>query len=234
MAAAGNIDSESLREEDYADQEPDESADDEDVVTGDCKFTAVRAGRQLGTQVPRFDIPVMRPFEVLLADNKDYPCQQRGGAVTAFTRICIKTRDKFKEDVSKKAHNGKAFAKMVCKNGTHKLPYECTLHTGGCGTLEPVVQVAVQSGTDRICMPPREQSLSEAEKVCDKMWGAGRVLLLHSGQSPTLRTTAVSYAMYVDMRMATGPSRRWLTPFEMIYGYPTGVPPSVTSGHSTH
>ena len=77
MAAAGNIDSEALLEDDYDDQESDESADDEDVVTDDYKYTAVRAGRQLGHQVPRFDIKALRPFEVMFADNKDYPCQQR-------------------------------------------------------------------------------------------------------------------------------------------------------------
>ena len=61
-------------------------------------------------------------------------------------------------------------------------------------------------------------NLNEAEKVCDRMWAAARVLLLHTGQSDTLMYKAVSYAMYVDLRMATGPSRGWLTPYGMIKG----------------
>ena len=89
--------------------------------------------------------------------------------------------------------------------------------------MEPVVQVAMQFGIDHIYIPSHEQSLNESEKICNKMWAAGRVLLLHSGQSPTLMSYAVGYAMYVDMRMATGLSRRWLTPFEMIYGYPPSI-----------
>jgi hypothetical protein len=79
-------------------------------------------------------------------------------------------------------------------------------------------------GINHIYIPPHEQSLNEAEKVCDQMWAVARTLI-HLTDCPShLFALAVDYAMTVDLRMATTASRGWLTPYEMI----KGVPPSVT------
>jgi len=79
-------------------------------------------------------------------------------------------------------------------------------------------------GIDHQYIPPHEQSLNEAEKVCDQIWAAARALLHRSNAANELFPYAVDYAMYVDLRMATTSSRNWLTPYEMI----KGVPPTIT------
>ena len=55
------------------------------------------------------------------------------------------------------------------------------------------------------------------------MWAAARTHLLRTKAPNELMPYAVDYAMYVDLRMATTPSRKWVTPYEQI----KGVPPSI-------
>ena len=65
------------------------------------------AGRRLGVQaVPRFDMCKLRPFEVMFADNKDYPCYVRGGYKTTFLFVDYKTRAKYKVGLRNKTENG--------------------------------------------------------------------------------------------------------------------------------
>ena len=45
-----------------------------------------------------------------------------------------------------------------------------------------------------------------------------RVMLIHTKQHLSLMPIAVDMAMYTDLRMATDPSRGWLTPYEIIKG----------------
>ena len=54
--------------------------DEGDFSFGDeYEYAAPTTGRQLGVQsVPRFELPSLRPFEIMFADNKDYPCKVRG------------------------------------------------------------------------------------------------------------------------------------------------------------
>jgi site-specific DNA-cytosine methylase len=223
-APAACVASSVVEQSEYGDTE---DCDDSDVSDGEfteLDYTANTAGRQLGTaDPPRFDIINLRPFEVMFVDNKGYPCPQRGGDKTALVLIDVKTRAKFKVDCTKKVHNGEAFAQIMVINGVHKMDYKCTVYTDGCGSMRHVASTALRMGINHQYVPPHEQSLNEAEKVCDRMWAAARVLLLHSGQSPSLMFKAVSYAMYVDMRMASGPSRGWLTPYEMIKGHPPSI-----------
>ena len=139
------------------------------------------AGRSVGTKtIPRFDLDALRPFEVMFVDNKDYPCEVRGGDKTAFVLICYKSRAKFKVDVRRKSDNGDAFAKIISMNGVHKLPYSCIVYTDGCGSMSLVAETASRMGINHCYIPPYEQSLNEAEKVCDRMWEAARTMLIHT------------------------------------------------------
>jgi hypothetical protein len=194
----------------------------------EIEYAAPVAGRALGqTAVPRFDVAKLRPFEVFFVDNKDYSVPVRGGRQTSLVMYDMASTGKFKVDEESKSENGKAFSKLVILNGIHKLPYACTVYSDGCGSMALVEKAAVRLGINHAYIPPHEQSLNEAEKVCNFMWAAARAHLWTSQAPPVLEAEAVSYAMYVDMRMATTASRGWKTPLEII----KGVKPSLLKLH---
>ena len=56
---------------------------------------------------------------MIYCDNFDYPCPVRGGKLTGFVMVCLKTFAIFKVDVKSKAHNGRAFRKLVADEGIH-------------------------------------------------------------------------------------------------------------------
>ena len=202
----------------YEDYEDDDDASLMEA-SYDLDFKAPVAGRALGIQpVPRFDILVIRPFEVMFCDNKDYDNFVRGGAKYAFVLICYKTRGKFKVDITTKKNNGTAFAKIVALNGIHKLPYSCTIYSDGCGSMALVESTAARFGINHQYIPPHEQSLNEAEKVCDQMWASARTHMVHTNCPEYLFAEALDYTFTVDLYMATTASRDWLTPYEMIKG----------------
>ena len=45
-----------------------------------------------------------KPFEVMMADNKDFPCEQRDGYKLAFLLIDVKTQKKFVIKLKRKLH----------------------------------------------------------------------------------------------------------------------------------
>ena len=166
---------------------------------------------------------MLRPFEAMFADNKDYPCQVRGGKQHAFVRIDYYSQAKFKVDVAHKTDNGDAFSRIVIMNGVHKLPYACRIWTDGCGSMVHVKGVAVRLGIDHAYTHPRGPSLNEVEKVCNAMWAAARAHMATTGASDYLFALAVDYIMYMDLRTATTASRLWKIPFELIKGFQPSI-----------
>ena len=78
-------------------------------------------GRRLGIQAGlRFDLYKMKPFEVMFADNKDYPGYVCGGFKTIFLFVDYKTRAKYKVGLRSKTENGTAFSRVVSLFGIHK------------------------------------------------------------------------------------------------------------------
>ena len=132
------------------------------------------------------------------------------------SRTAARTQDK-RQGTAKK-DNGKAFREIAVMNGVSKLPYKCTFYSDGCGSMVHVKDSAIKLGIDYVKIPPRDQSLNEAEKVCNFMWASARTHLIKTGAPLSLMPFAVSYSMYVDLRMATTASRDYLTPYEMIKG----------------
>jgi len=195
-------------------EEPDEAE-----MPVELQYVAPTAGRDVGIQaVPRFQLYSLKPFEVMFCDNKDYPCEVRGSWKTTFVLICYKTRAKFKVDIRSKTSNGNAFREIVAMNQIHKLPHKCRIYTDGCGSMAHVKEAAIQAGIDCQRIPPHQQSLNEAEKVCDHIWAAARVHLVASGAPDMLFGECVSYVLHVDLRTATSASRENKTPYEMIRG----------------
>ena len=100
----GTLDPHPVFSDDSTVEEADETAFTE------FDYNAPIAGRQLGLQpVPRFQLHKLRPFEVMFADNKDFPCAVRGGHSLCFLLVCYKTRMKAKVDLHSKTENGIAF-----------------------------------------------------------------------------------------------------------------------------
>jgi hypothetical protein len=214
------------RDADYDDA--DELDADEHMLASTIEYISPVAGRSRGEQpVPRFDLEKLRPFEVMFVDNKDYEQKVRGGRQVGFVLVCLKSFAKFKVDTFTKADNGFSFRRIVAKNGVHKLPWKCTVYSDGCGSMAHVEIAAVLTGIDHVYIPPREQSLNEAEKVCLITWDDAAALMERSKAPSYLFACAVSYAMYVDMRMSSTASRGFKTPFESI----KGVQPSILKLH---
>ena len=201
---------------DYQDTDEDDASEPDD---DDYEYVAPVAGRALGIQpVPRFDVDKLRPFEVMFADNKQYDVPVRGGRQQAFVLYDLKSTAKFKVDVFKKSSNGIAFSKIVAMNGIHKLPYACMVLTDGCGSMVHVEHAAVQRGINHQYIPPHEQSLNEAESICNFTWDDASVIMQQSGAPIELFPFAVDFALWVDMRTASTRSRGYLTPFEILRG----------------
>ena len=98
----------------------------------------------------------------------------RGDYKTVLVFIDLKSQAKFKVDLKTKKANGKAFREIAVMNGVHKLPYKCTVYSDGCGSMKHVKDSTVKMGIDYVKIPPQDQSLNEAEKVCNFMWASAR------------------------------------------------------------
>ena len=205
------------------DDDNHDDGDEPDSLDG-IEYVSPVAGRSLGVQpVPRFDREKLRPFEVTFCDNKDYDVPVRGGRQVAFLVYDYKTTAKFKVDLFSKKDNGRTLREVVALNGIHKLSYYCHVYSDGCGSMVHVELAAVMLGLDHSFIPPHEQSLNEAEKICNVSWVAAEAHFENSNAPHTLLALAVSYVLYVDLRTATTPSRGYLTPYEMIKGEPPSI-----------
>jgi hypothetical protein len=170
------------------------------------------------TDLHRYDVAKLRPFEVMYVDNKNYPCEVRGGKMVAFVLVDLKTFAIFKVDVTAKSHNGWALRKVVAQEGVHKLPYKCTVYADNCGSMEHVAQTCVSMGLNFQPLPPKDQSLNLAEKAIDIVFHAATTHLVESGRSSKYYPQAVDFACYSHLRMATTESRGFVTPYEAIKG----------------
>ena len=106
------------------DDDNDEDCEDPDLAHGLPVIESKFVGRRLEIQaVPRFDLYKVKPFEVMFADNKDYPCYVRGGFKTTFLFVDYKTRANYKVYLRSKTENDTAFGTVVSLFGIHKLDY---------------------------------------------------------------------------------------------------------------
>ena len=200
----------------HSEDTSDDNGSDAEGDLDHVQYTADTAGKQLGTQsVPRFDLTKLRLWEVMFVDNKDYPCQVRGGARQALLFICCKSRLKMVLDVNSKKRNGAAFSRIVAHNGIHKVEYPCRVYSDGCGSMAHVVTAAVRAGIDHAYIPPHQQSLNEAEKVAGRVWESARAHMECSGAPDSVFGLGVQYVCYVDARMATTASRGFKTPYQI-------------------
>ena len=204
------------------DNNDDTSSDEGNESKLEIQYVSPVAGRALGAvPVPRFDLAKLRPFEVMFVDNKDYEQAVRGGRQTTFILYDVCSTAKFKVDIFKKTENGVALREILAMNGVHKLPYSCVVYSDGCGSMRHVEIAAVTMGLQHAYIPPHEQSLNEAEKICSCLvtWDDAAALMIRAeGISPRLFNEAVSYSLYVDMCMSTTASRGFKTPLEIIRG----------------
>jgi len=206
---------------DYVDYEPatDGDSDGGDVgeYLGDMDNSVV-IQRETKQHKPRFDIANLKPYEVMMADNKDLPCEVRGSFGTTFLLIDVKSQQKFCVKLQRKAHNYKALTEIIALTGAHKLSYSCELCTDGCGSMSAVREVSQKMGILHTYVPPHMQSLNEAEKVVDRVFAAARTHMLHKQSPNILFADCVEYVVHVDQCMATTPSRGYLTPLELLSG----------------
>jgi len=166
----------------------------------------------------RYDVSKLKPFEVMYVDNKNYPCTVRGGKLTAFVLVDLKTLAIFKIDVTSKAFNGRALRKILSDEGAHKLPYKCTVYADNCGSMVHVMTTCTSMGLAFQPLPPKDQSLNLAEKAIDIVFHAAMAHLIESKRSSKYYPQAVDFACYSHLRMATTESRGFKTPYEMIKG----------------
>ena len=215
-----------LSEEDYEDSESQSDGDDDvsdsDIVEWETKLMDELSvsNKQFTTREPtqhqaRFDVDALKPYEVMMADNKSFPCEVRGGHQTTFLLIDVKTQRKYVVKLERKISNHIAMSEIIAMTGAHKLPYSCTLYTDGCGSMKPVRQLVMKMGIAHIFIPPHMQSLNEAEKVVDRAFAATRTHMLNSGAPLFLFGDCLEFVIYIDAYMATNPKRGYLTPLEL-------------------
>ena len=138
------------------------------------EFTAPVAGRCAEARPPRFDVPTLKPWEVMFADEKPYDVTQRGGYKTSFVLLEMASDAWFKVDETTKVQHGESFRQIMVENGVHLLDYPRTIYTDGCGSMVHVKNMAIQMGINYIAIPPYDQSLNEAERIADRAFAAGR------------------------------------------------------------
>ena len=102
--------------------------------------------QEKATKVPRHDLEKLRPYERMYADNYTYQNSVYGGAKWSFVLVDVKTNAIHHYDVKSKKENGKQFARIVAKEGIHKLPYKCTISTDNCGSMQHVIAAAIRLG----------------------------------------------------------------------------------------
>ena len=166
----------------------------------------------------RFDLAKLRPFEAMFVDNKDFPCETRGGYKTSLVLVDYKTQLILKVNVDSKKQNGEAFTKMMSICGATKLPYKCTVYHDNDGAMKHVVKAAATLQITALPLPPHDQSANKAEKVCNYMWRAARMYMIDSRAPYKLFADAVDYAIYVHNRTSSTESRGRKTPHEMAFG----------------
>ena len=88
----------------FDDDNDADSSDDENTESKlEITYLSPVVGRALGVQpVPRFNIDLIRPFEVMFVDNKDYENRVRGGRQTALLLYDLASTAKFKVDIFRK------------------------------------------------------------------------------------------------------------------------------------
>ena len=199
------------------------------------EYTAEIAGRELIQKPPRLDIPGLRPFEIMFADEKDYDEIQRGGAKSALIMVDAHTDWWEKVDQATKKDMGISFRKMVVRNGIHKLDYQRTVYCDGDGAMNHLKSEAIKMGINYVAIPPHSQSLNKAERVVDLAFAAARTYIIDSPDVPsTLMSAAVQYVCHMHIRMATNALREHKTPFEKVKGYMPNIGEMMPFGTTAH
>ena len=90
----------------------------------------------------------------------------------------------------------------------HKLPYHCRVYADGCGSINHVRDSAIQLGIDHQFVPPRQQSLNEAKKVCDSTFAEVQAVMEHHNVPSSVFSLMLDFSMYTDLRIATTASTR--------------------------
>ena len=216
MARTGSTEDE---EHDESDEEYDTYSTSSDDESDERDTTRVVARRQPKPHAPRFNLETLRPWEVHFCDNKEFGHRAYGDPSHAFLVVDMATRMAHVVDVKRKSDNGKAVKSVWAYEGVLTLPYHCTCYADGCGSMRHVEQACHSSVRIRFePTPPHEQSLNEAENLCDQLWATARSMILARGAPPTVENFAVKYACYVHIRMSTTESRGWKTPLELCTG----------------
>ena len=68
---------------------------------------------------PRFNIQELEPWEIMLADEKEFPTPQRGNTKTSFILLEMKSDGWFFKAEHSKTQHGESFRKIMIENGVH-------------------------------------------------------------------------------------------------------------------
>ena len=222
------------REDESISDSEDEEDDEESSEEEDSRESQPTVRRVPVKRTPRHELSKLRPWEVIYVDNKSYNLighEVRGLKQETLIIVDVKSHAIRIIDVDRKAHNGKAFEAFIAREGISKLPYQCTVYADGCGSMkniekkcnDPSLNVRFEP------TPPNDQSLNEAEKICNHTWNEAMAVVEHAqtrdGTPPwKWFPYALQYVAYVHERMATTKSRGWKTPFEIC----TGIKPDIS------
>ena len=159
-----------------------EDSDYEDTPADEQPFhadwEAAVKGRASEAKPPRFDIQELKHWEVMFADEKEFPTPQRGGTKTSFILMELKSDAWFFKTETRKTQHGDSFRKIMVENGVHPVGlrnYPRNIYTDGCGSMVHVRDMAISMEINYIAIPPHSQSLNEAERIADRPWACARI-----------------------------------------------------------
>ena len=208
-----------------SDSSSDSSEEDEVIYPQRGDFNVKRVPVK---KTPRHDPSKLRPWEVFYIDNKSFNAMDPDAPKMkhqTLIMIDVATLAIRIKQVDRKADNGKAFEALLAQEGISNLPYKCTVYADGCGSMK-IIQKRCEDPRLNVhfeSTPPHNQSLNEAEKICNHTWNSAMAVICDSqtedGAPPWKHFNhALHYVVYVHERMATTDSRGWKTPYEGIHG----------------
>ena len=195
-----------------------EGPDYEDAPTDEpdhSDWVAAVKGRASESKPPRFNIDELKPWEIMFADEKEYPTTQCGVTKTSFILLEMKSDGWFFKAEHSQTQPGDSFRKIMIENGVHLLSYPRTIYTDGCVYVR---DMAISVGINYIAISPHSQSLNEAERIADRLWACARIQMISTEAQDNHFAYGMDMACYAKLRMATTAYCNWLTPYAILRG----------------
>ena len=88
-----------------SDYEKDEESGADKTIPFEWRATVEGRSNTARARAPRFDVPNLKPFQIMFVDEKSYDCPQRGGWTTSLIFVDMASDAWFKVDETSKTQH---------------------------------------------------------------------------------------------------------------------------------